>query len=182
MRDVIAQTIAIAHVQQPALRRRILQRHGRFVDLAEAGVPDYRAVHPPFFGNAARQLAGQRRTSLFVRLVALAGQRHPSIFEVQDLPDTGAQVLASVARTDQAAGQTDRQLVGVADTVESGEAVVSKQLVVSERQLRGIELRQAILVLVALVQVEHLRFQRMAQRLPERLHRAIEIQPALDAG
>src|SRR5690606_12927913 len=83
---------------------------------------------------------------------------------------------------DPAVGQAEGQLIGVADAVPAGEAVVAPQAAVAEAGLAAVEDRNLALVLVGDVEVEQARLQGLAEVAAEQPGVAVEVQAGVQAG
>src|SRR5690606_26949850 len=81
-----------------------------------------------------------------------------------------------------AVGQAEGQLIGVADAVPAGEAVVAPQAAVAEAGLAAVEDRNLALVLVGDVEVEQARLQGLAEVAAEQPGVAVEVQAGVQAG
>src|SRR5690606_27289300 len=106
---------------------------------------------------------------------------HFAVLEVEDLPDGQALTLETVV-LNPAVGQAEGQLVGVADAVPAGEAVVAPQTAVAEAGLAAVEDRNLALVLVGDVEVEQARLQGLAEVTAEQPGVAVEVQAGVQAG
>src|SRR5690554_3333252 len=117
------------------------------------------------------------------RAVAVVDARHLhlAVAEVPGLTDTQALTLHAPC-VDPAVGQAERQLVGVADAVAPGEAVVAPQRVVAEGGLAGVEHRNVPLILIRYVEIEQTGFQGLGIAVAEQGGGTVEIQAAVQAG
>ena len=83
------------------------------------------------------------------------------IIEIEYLTGAGMQEFTAALIVEHAAGQADRDLLGVADSIRAVEAVVTEQVGVAGGGERGIEVRDIVLVLVGGVEEIKPRFQRL---------------------
>src|SRR5690606_9788541 len=80
-----------------------------------------------------------------------------------------------------AAGEAQRQLVGVANAVLAGEAVVAPQRGIAERAFAGVEHRDVGLIFVGHIQVIGTWFEGLTHRVAEPGSVTVEIQAAVQA-
>ncbi|MCY1527313.1 hypothetical protein D9M68_623760 [compost metagenome] len=109
-----------------------------------------------------------------------AGQLHLAVLEVEGLADAEALALEAIG-LDPAVGHAQGNLVGIADAVAAGEAVVTPQRRVAEGGFAGIEQRDVGLVLFRYVEVEQPRLQGLGVVLAEELGLAVEEQATVQA-
>src|SRR5690606_22053452 len=98
-----------------------------------------------------------RRLCVIPLAIIDAGQLYLTIAEVIALADAEALALKAFL-IQPAVGHAQRYLVGIADAVAAGEAVVAPQRIVVETGFAGIEDGQVSLVLFGYVEVEQPRF------------------------
>src|SRR5690606_29991942 len=101
--------------------------------------------------------------------------------EVEDLPDGEALALEAVG-LDPAVGHAEGELIGIADAILTGEAVVPPQAAIAEAGLAGVEDRNLILFLVGNIEIEQARLQGLAEVPAEQAGVAIEVQTGVQAG
>src|SRR5690606_11357996 len=122
-----------------------------------------------------------RGQGLWTSVVADVRHLHFAVLEVEDLPDGQALTLETVV-LNPAVGQAEGQLVGVADVVPAGEAVVAPQTAVAEAGLAAVEDRNLALVLVGDVEVEQARLQGLAEVTAEQPGVAGAVEVGVRAG
>src|SRR5699024_5457424 len=104
---------------------------------------------------------------------------YPLILEVEDLADAALQAAEAVVGFEQARGQRQRDLVGVALAIGAAEAVVVEQLAEAEGQLARIELRNVALLAIGHIQIVEPRLEGLDAPAPEA---ALEGQPGVEGG
>lgn len=102
-----------------------------------------------------------------------------TITEVVNLAGTDAGAFETVL-FDETTGDAQGQLVGIADTILTGKAVLAPQRVVTKGRFTGIEDRQAVLVLIWNVQVHGARLESLAEWCAGKGGVSVEIQAAVD--
>ncbi|KPW92747.1 Uncharacterized protein ALO79_06598 [Pseudomonas syringae pv. castaneae] len=143
----------------------------------EIGVEAPVAVEAVFVFQRVRRNVGARIITISEHY---ARQLHLAVFEIQRLADAEALTFKAVV-FDPAVGDTQRQLVLVADAVGTGEAVVTEQRGIVERAFAGVEYRDVGLVFLGYIEIEQARFQGLTVILAEPVGVTVEVQAAVDA-
>ncbi|MNJ44004.1 hypothetical protein D3C77_390360 [compost metagenome] len=146
-------------------------------------VPVEVGVEAPVAVEAVGVLQRVRR---YIRLGVITGfpvnawKLDLAVLEVQCLANTECLALEAVF-FNPAVGYAQRQLVFVANTVDTGEAVITEQRAVIERALARVEDWNILLVFIGHIQVVEARFQGLAIVFPEPLSVTVEVQAAVYA-
>src|SRR6185437_723337 len=104
------------------------------------------------------------------------------ILEVEALANGETQALAAGSLVEEARGERQRQLVGVADAIASDVAVVGEELREIEVVERGVEYRGVVLPPVGNVDVVGTRLERLRERGAADFEVTLEVQSRVDAG
>ncbi len=171
--------VAVARIEH--LPRRRLPAHA---DVEQLGlrmieVVLQRARGRPVVGKPA--FAGQQQVGCIGGARRL-GQRHALALEIVALADRKPRPLVAGGRIEQARGQRERELIGVADAIAAEIAVLGEQLRKVEIVDRGVERRDLVLSPVRYVDVESARLERLGVVAAEHVRFALEDQPAVEAG
>src|SRR5512139_4256026 len=110
-----------------------------------------------------------------------AGQRDQLVGEVIALAEGELQALESAGRLGEAAGDRERQLVGIVDAVAADELVLGEHLRVAEVQQRGVEYRNQVLVAEGRVDVVGAGLQRLFVVAPGEAERTVEGDAGIEA-
>jgi len=184
--DNLVVAIAVAQVDDlvRVVFRLVVEHRAAGARAMALGIPVIVGRGAPVAVEAELVLQCNRRY-VRVRIITCLGvdarQLNFAILEVHRLADGSALTFETVL-FNPAAGETEGQLVLVADTVGTAEAVVPEQRGVAERVLAGVEDRNLGLVFIRYVEVERTRFEGLVVVFTEPIGFTVEVQAAVDAG
>src|SRR5690606_655661 len=122
--QVVAAGIAVHQVEQGALAVVVAQRRAALVDGAVLVVEQQVGLRPPVGPESGGELRGDVGGVAGQAVGEQGVEGDPALVLVVDLADAKAQVLDAAGGADQPRGHAEGHLLGVADAVAAGEAVV----------------------------------------------------------
>ena len=159
----------------------ILQMTTTFIHLIVVWIPYYTTGQAPT-ADRGRKLTGKSGRALAIAVIGQTTEGDLPVVEIDDLTNACAKILATRGAADETCGQAHRQLIRVADSVNSGKAIVTVKLVVAEGQFRRIKTRQVGLIFELLVKVKHSRFKCVHQRCTEPVEITLEEKSHIEAA
>src|SRR5205085_1314393 len=171
--------VAIARIEYAPRRRLPAHAEVETLGLRMVQVVFERPGGGPYFRQAPLAREEQVRT---VGAARLLGQRHALGAIVIALPGGEAHSFLARLRIEQAGGESEGDLIRIADAVAAQIPVFGKELRKIEIVDCGIERRYLVLTAVRNVDIVGARFERLRECLAEQIRLALEDQPAVDAA
>src|SRR3990172_10437772 len=168
---------AFAEVQDAVFRRVVLEIDTVFFHTWIGPIPLNAAAGMPVAGQRGRGLANNVRSG---RAPGARRQVHLAVGKIVNPSQACAPTLSAVVIVDETRGHGRGNLVGIADAVAAGEAVVAKQVREAEFRHAGVEVGQGILILVRNVQVIKAWFERLRKQAFAPARVALENKPAVE--
>src|SRR5216117_990122 len=178
-RDVPAQ-VAVAQIERLEPLGPIARRHGQALGAVVALIVFGGTLEGPVLAHAPRQRGEPVRCVVSAWRVGRS-ERDPLVPEIVALTERGAQHFLPVRSQKHAGRNCCSELARVVDAVAAGKQVFGKDLGVVEVRDRGVEQRNLVLVAKRDIDVVEARFERLYDRLPERVALSFVDKPAVDA-
>src|SRR4030067_3200053 len=175
--EVVA--VAVAKIHDAVGLRLVVQVITAPAHLAFLVAPLHAGVHIPGLPKACGGFADQVRAGLCDR----AGREVDLLVgEVLHLAKAHPRLLDTAAGQEKTAGDSGGKLVGITHAVGAGKSVLTKEVVEAGSRERGIEHRQAVLVLVGDIDVVDAWLQRLGVGLATKPPLAFENEPAVETA